>query len=184
MANIERATEREFGVYCISQARFMGLNYVGLFDDELYLTKEAEEIPINGLFTHEECSRWIIHQDDRADFKVVNCLSPRYLVDFELQMYRKQRQEKLKKEQIQYNQEQEQNIRSQNAREAIGSAKQNYFKSLENHRVKLNSQATQVNGKFGEVLAQQPKMSDFALVESDFTNDEKVRLRNYRVAGV
>ncbi len=184
MANIERATEREFGVYCISQARFMNLDFLGLFDESEYLTKEAEEIPENGLYSFEEASRFIIHCDDRADFKIINCKSPRYLVDFELAVYRKQRQEKLKKEQIQYNQEQEQNIRSQNAREGIASAKQNYFKSLENHRVKLNSQATQVNGQFGEVLKQQPKMSDFALVESDFTNDEKVRLRNYRVAGV
>lgn len=125
-----------------------------------------------------------MHCEDRSDYKVVNCKNPRYLVDFELQVYRKQRQEKLQKEQVKYQQKQDEILRSQSARAGIASAKQNYFNALESHKVKLNSQSTQVSGKFGEILKAQPRMQDFALVESDFTMEEKERLRSYRVAGL
>lgn len=184
MANIERATEREFGVYCISQARFMNLDFIGHFDESEYLTKEAEEIPTTGLFSHEEASRYVIHCEDRSDYKIINCLSPRYLVDFELAVYRKQRQEQLQKEQVKFQQQQDEMLRSQSARAGIASAKQNYFNSLQSWKTKLNSESTQASGKFGEVLKSQPKMSDFALVESDFTDAEKERIKSYKVAGV
>lgn len=85
----------------------------------------------------------------------------------------KQRSEKAKASNLRYQQSQTpQTTKSVNTAK-INSSKQSYFDSLTSWRKKLNAQSTQVSRQYGKVLSEQPKMSDFGLENSNFTEEEK-----------
>ncbi len=171
---VERNTEREFGVFNILAKRFMDLDRIGFWEEE-YLT-DSMQIPAIGLYSEEECQRWLIHQQNRQDFEVINCKQPKYLTDFAMRVLIKQRSEKAKASNLRYQQSQTpQTIKSVD-KAKINSSKQSYFDSLTSWRKKLNAQSTQVSGQYGKVLSEQPKMSDFGLENSNFTKEEKATL--------
>ena len=153
----------------------MNLDKIVSWEDD-FITSAPMQIPDKGFYTQEECERWIVHQENRKDFKTINCLQPKYLTHFEMNLLVKQRNEQAVASNVRF----QQSIQTPTSKKVdtakINSSKQSYFDSLNSWRKKLNAQSTQTSGQYGKVLSEQPKMSDFGLENSNFTKDEKATL--------
>ena len=173
---IERQTEREFGVYNVAEDKFYNLDYIG----ELTNEEEFEELP-KKTFTYEECQRFSIHKKEKENLTIFNMFQPKYLLAFELDIKRKQYNEKVKSEYVKIQSVINNPIQSQKVVDNTAVKKQSFNQILFDWDKLLNSHSVQVEGRFGEVANQKPKLKDFGLSLNNFSGDEKKKLLDLNI---
>lgn len=173
----ERKTEREFGVYNSMEDKFHNLDYTSIYTND----NEFEEMPSKG-FTNEECERFIVHMKDKNKLSIHNIYQPKYLLAFQLDTIRKKSREDAVKEMEQWKNNQNQSY-MQNSQEALklDASKKDFLQNTDIWNETANSEKTQREGKFGEVMSQKPKLKDFGLTLNDFSNEEKRKLLNLNI---
>lgn len=163
-----RKHQREWGVYDQEQNQFYNMDCTSILDDQ-----HLEDIPALG-FSYEESERFIVHCDNKKSCKIVNIKQPKYLLNFELMVYRKEQASIEAKENMRYiNNAQhiqaESNLMSKN--------KQLYFTALGEYRAKSLKPMDGAQAKALEEL--KPKMEDYDLASNDFNSKEKNQLLSY-----
>ncbi len=167
----DRKHKREWGVYDQEKNQFYNMDCTSILEDQHF-----EETPQKGC-TYEEAQRFMVHCDNKPSCKIVNIKQPKYLLNFELQFYRKEQTAKEAKENMRYinNIQQvqtESNIKSKN--------KQNFFTALGKYMAEAKKPMDSVQAK--ELLQRKPKIEDYGLSSNDFNAQEKRNLQNYQVS--
>lgn len=179
---IERAAEREFSVFEVETNKFMNLDFIfslGFDNDGNEPEPYFNNLPEKG-FTYEECERFIIHQKgNKKLYSIHNIRQPFFLLNFHLKVLRsefneEQKKERAKRDAIRKKLEDEQ--------EAKQRLKQRFLGDLSSWKKELNDPQTQFTGNFGKVRESKPKLKDYGLEFSDFTERERISLnRDYNI---
>lgn len=173
---IERQEEREFGIFNVTTDKFHNLNYTTPYDDE----EEFEATP-TALFTHEECERYIVHKEDKEILTILNVKQPNYLLQFALNVIRKEHHDKLRKRHIAQAPRIEAAYKTASVINNSNNSKDRFVQDLVKWDKLVNSHEVQEQGRVHKVMQEKPKLTDYGLTIESFTPSEKETLKSYHV---
>ncbi|MAP53890.1 MAG: hypothetical protein CL605_03215 [Altibacter sp.] len=159
-----RKDKREFGVYDQEMNRFYNMDCISILDDQ-----HLDDIPEKG-YTYEEAQRFIVHCDNKKSCKIVNIKQPKYLLNFEIEYYRKEQASINAKENMRYLNNAQHIQAESNAKR---KNKESYFTALGVFKTD-SLKRTSVTAK--QLEERKPKMEEYGLTSEDFDTQEKSRL--------
>ncbi len=160
-----RKNKREWGVYDQEKNQFYNMDCTSILDDQ-----HLENIPSKG-YSYEEAERFIVHCDNKPSCKIVNIKQPKYLLNFEQMIYRKEQASIESKENMRYINN-AQHIQAEN--NAKRQSKERYFSALGKFRAESLKPMDGVQANALE--ERKPKMENYDLTPNDFDTREKGQL--------
>lgn len=166
-----RKHEREWGVYDKEQNQFYNMDCTSILDDQ-----HNNDTPTKG-YSYEEAQRFIVHCDNKKFCKIVNIKQPKYLLNFELMIYRKEQEAENAKNTMNFVNKSN-NLQKENNR--LSQNKESYFKAIGKHHAESKKPMDGVQAQ--QLNEQKPKLEDFNLTSENFDTTEKNRvLRLYGI---
>ncbi|WP_417861486.1 hypothetical protein [Winogradskyella sediminis] len=163
-----RKHKREWVVYDQQMNQFYNMNCTSILEEQ-----HLQETPSSG-FSYDEAERFIVHCDNKKYCKIVNIKQPKYLLNFELMVYRKEQAVMEAKENSRYINN-AQNIQSES--HTIRESKNDYFTALGAHKAES---LKPMDGVMAKALdKRKPRMEDYNLTSNDFDAKEKSKLLSY-----
>lgn len=163
-----RKQKREWCVYDQEQNLFYNMDCISILENQ-YL----EVIPKKG-YSYEEAERFIVHCDNKKFCKIVNIKQPKYLLDFELMVYRKEQASIESKDNMRFVNN-SQDIQAESNTKRVN--KQRFFTKLGVYRAESLKPMDGVQAR--ELEERKPKIEHFKLTSSDFDAKEKSQLLSY-----
>lgn len=165
MSTSNRKELREWHVYSKTNAKFFNMDRVNPFLDSKFI----EEQPSEG-FTYEECERFVIHQEDRSDCEILNIKQPKFLLNFQLELFAKETKDKQKEETMSHSQR---IYQMQMEATQKSKSKQQFVNDYNAWEKEKSDDSTYTTKSTKEVLAGRPKHEEYGLTESDFGVHER-----------
>lgn len=162
---MERKEFREWSVYDKQKDGFYNLDYSSSLEEQY-----TKELPIRG-FTYEECRAFLVHVDNKESCTIINIEQPKFLLHYELDVYRKtQHQLKVKAQN-----EDSQSLQQFSIDANKKSTGKNNFDQAFNKWVQNKSNFTTEK----EMQSAQPKIEEYSLKADDFNERDKKHLKQY-----
>lgn len=162
---MERKEQREWSVYDKQKDGFYNLDYSSSLEEQY-----TKELPTKA-FTYEECRAFMVHVDNKEFCAIINVEQPKFLLNYELDAYRKAQEQLKAKENQEYNS----SIMKQQVDTGKKSKAKNDFDQTFNKWAQSKSQFSTER----EAQNAQPKIENFGLTPHDFNEFDRKKLKQY-----